>query len=189
MTFPLFTAAFLLMWSTFAAAQGTVYESKDQAGRPVFSDQPSPGAQPRDLPPPNVIEVSPTQPTQAAPEATAQRSSYTSLTITSPAHQDTVHTNTGEFDVGAEVTPGLQAAQGDVIRAKLDGNLLPRDYTSTIFRVTEAEWLSSADPDNVEHTLQLAVVDADGTSLIESAPIKFYALRATATQRRGPGPR
>jgi hypothetical protein len=178
----LFIAALLVIWSTFAAAQ-EVYESKDKAGRPVFSDQPTPGAQPMDLPPPNVIEVPPTPSQQAPPTTAAQKPSYTSFTITSPANGDTIHTNTGAFDVGVAIAPALQADQGDVIRAMLDGNLLRRSYTSANFHVTEAVWQGAANPDNVEHTLQLAIFDATGAPVIESAPIRFYAHRATAARR------
>jgi len=124
-----------------------------------------------------VIEVAPTRPQEAAP--TAPASGYTSLVITSPGHNGTIHSNTGAFEVGAEVRPALRAAQGDVMRARLDGIPLAQSYASANFRVTEADWRAAANPDNVEHTLQVAVVDGSGTVLIESAPIRFYAHRAT----------
>ena len=52
-------------------------------------------------------------------------------------------------------------------------------FSSVKFGVTEADWQRAASPDNVEHTLQLAIVDKTGAVLIESAPVKFYARRAT----------
>ena len=50
-------AAALAAQATALFAQ-TVYESKDKAG-PVFSDRPSSGATPIELPPPNVVSPPP----------------------------------------------------------------------------------------------------------------------------------
>ena len=44
----------LSLWGALALGQGAIYESQGPSG-PVFSDQPSPGATPVILPPPNVI--------------------------------------------------------------------------------------------------------------------------------------
>jgi hypothetical protein len=157
-----------------AAAQGAIYESKDKAG-PVFSDQPSPGGRPIDLPPPNVIQVPPTPPPQqAAPAAPAP--AYGSLAIVSPGNQDTIRSNTGAFDVRVQVQPALRS--GDVIRVKLDGTLLPQGFSSADFRITDSDWARAANLNNVEHTLQVAIANSSGAVLIESAPVSFFAQRA-----------
>jgi len=169
----LFIAMLVAVLPALAAAQGTIYESKDKAG-PVFSDQPSPGGRPIDLPPPNVIQVPSTPPQQAAPAAPAPV--YSSLAIVSPANQDAIRSNTGAFDVRVQVQPALRS--GDVIRVKLDGTLLPQSFSSADFRVTDSDWARAANPNNVEHTLRVAIASASGAVLIESAPISFFAQRA-----------
>ena len=44
---------------------------------------------------------------------------------------------------------------------------LARRFSSAKFGVTEADWQKSASPDNVEHTLQVVILDKTGAVLIE----------------------
>ncbi|HYK14847.1 MAG TPA: hypothetical protein VEW70_12750 [Burkholderiales bacterium] len=171
-------AIVLSTWSALSSSQTTIYESKDKAG-PVFSDQPSftdqpSAAKPIVVPPPNLSQgVRP--PPQPAPSAATPP--YSMLTISTPADGDTIHTNTGAFDIRAQSTPALRAAKGDRIRVKLDGNLLAASYRSGRISLTAADWQAAAE--NVDHTLEAAIVDTAGNVLIESAPVKFFAHRAT----------
>ena len=181
MTGPWFAAALLTILPTLAAAQGPVYESKDKAG-PEFSDQPSPDAKPIELAPPNVIQTTPPAPRQQPAPAAAPY--YTALAISSPMDGGTIHSNTGAFDVSVQLQPALRTARGDRIEARLDGRALARRFGSAKFGVTEADWQKSASSDNVEHTLQVVILDKSGAVLIESAPIKFYAHRATRVHRK-----
>ena len=103
MTRPLLVAIALAIGPTLAAAQSTVYESKDKAG-PVFSDRPSTGAKQIELGPANVIQTTPV-PQQATPTATAPY--YTALAISSPENEGTIHSNTGAFDVSVQLQPAL----------------------------------------------------------------------------------
>lgn len=167
----------VVAFCTLSGAQDSVYKSKDKAG-PVFSDEPSPGAKVIDLPPPNVIQTNPA-PTMPAPPVGNAPPPYRSLKIQSPADGSTIHTNTGEFSVSVYVIPALRAGAGDRIRVKLDGNALPSSYRSANFKVTAAEWQGAAAAE-VEHTLQVAVIDKTGAMLVESAPANFYAHRASA---------
>lgn len=170
----LFIAVMLVSWSALAAAQGSVYESRDKAG-PVFSDRPSSGAKAVDLPPPNVIQVDPL-PKQQPAAAPAQY--YTALAISSPANGGTVHANTGAFDVSVRLVPALRTARGDRIKAKLDGRLLARSFSSAKIDITEADWQNNANPDNTEHTLQVVVLDKSGAALMESPTVKFFVRRS-----------
>jgi len=165
-------------WCAPCAAQGAVYESKDKAG-PVFSDRPSPGAKPVELAPPNVIQTPKAPAARPAPAAPATPApNYSSLTITSLADEGTVHTNTGEFDIVVRSAPALRAKAGDRYRVTLDGKLLAKSYGSRTIRISEADWQAAAGTD-AKHTLQVAIVGPAGATLIQSAPISFYAHRAT----------
>jgi hypothetical protein len=182
MTRPLLAAVLLAIGPALACAQGPVYESKDKAG-PVFSDRPSAGAKPVELGPPNVIQTTPPPKQQPAP-ATAPAPYYTMLAISSPENGGTIHSNTGAFDVSVRLQPALRTARGDRIEARLDGRAIARRFSSGRFGVTEADWQKSASPDNVEHTLQVVVLDKAGAVLRESAPVKFFAHRATRAHRK-----
>jgi len=171
----------LSFWGALALGQGAIYESQGQSG-PVFSDRPSPGATQVILPPPNVIEperLAPAQP--ATPTPADQAPLYEKLAIASPANGDTVRTNTGEFDVQVNIVPALR--DGDRIQVKFDGTLLQRAFRSTAISLTESDWQLAA-AENVEHTLQAAVVDGTGVVLVESPVVSFYVHRATIQRRR-----
>ncbi|HEY6281401.1 MAG TPA: DUF4124 domain-containing protein [Burkholderiales bacterium] len=152
---------------TVALAQ-TVYESQDKEG-PVFSDTPSPGAQPIDLPPANVT------PAQQQPVSQPANPGYTSVVILSPQAQGTVHSNTGEFQVSLALTPALQS--GNAISISLDGTTLPTLRYSLQSNITPDEWQSAA-KDNVLHELEVVVLDGSGNTLITANPVQFYVHRA-----------
>lgn len=177
--FALLATCAALAWSVQSGAQ-TVYESKDKSGATVFSDRPTTGAKPMELQQPNVIQT-PAIP-KRAPAPAAAAPAYTSLAISSLENEGTVHTNTGEFQIAVRSVPALRAAAGDRIRITIDGNALPRKYSSGAVHVRAEEWQAAATQD-AQHRLQVAIVDAGGTTLIESRPITFYAHRATARKR------
>ena len=164
-----------------AALAQTVYESKDAAG-PVFSDRPSPGAVPVQLPPPNVVSPPPMQPAPAPATPAAAAPAYRRLAIVRPAAQDMVHSNTGAFDISARLSPRLRPE--DRVRVLIDGNPVPTLFRSTSIRISEQDWRAAATGDSGEHTLQLAVVDADGRPWIESEALRFYLRGVAAGGRR-----
>jgi hypothetical protein len=169
-------------WCSVCAAQTTVYETQDKKG-PVFSDRPLPDSKAIDLGAPNVIDVTPVAP--APPAAQAAPPPYSALAVTAPARGATLHTNTGAFTAGVKATPALRAGAGDRVRVALDGYVLPTRYRSTSIHITSADWQAAAS-DNVEHTLQVAIVDQAGMELVRSEPVTFYEQRATV--RRAPAP-
>ncbi len=173
-------ALLALLGGALAVAQTTVYESKDKAG-PVFSDKPSAGAAAVALPTPNVV-AGPKPAPVAAPQPAVAAPAYRSLSIASPANQATLHTNTGELALSARLNPALRP--DDSLRIKLDGQWLPSSFRSTRLRITAADWEAAATAASVEHSVQLAVVDAQGAVLIESAPVRFFVHRASVAGKR-----
>jgi hypothetical protein len=176
---PCFAAVVLAAASMAATAQTPIYESKDKAG-PVYSDKSSPGAVAAELPPPNVIQVPAIAP-PAPPPPMAAAPAYRSLAIVSLANESTVHSNTGAFDFSARAVPALRAS--DRIRIRLDGRMLPASFRSTLLRVTESDWKGAVGTQRPDHSLQLAIVDAQGRVLIESLPVRFYVQRTTVKAR------
>ena len=173
---PTWIIATVLVAHAMAPLAQTVYESKDKAG-PVFSDRPSPGAVPVELPPPDVVSPPAVKPAPDAPAPSASAPAYRRLVIVRPAEQDMVHSNNGAFEIRANLSPPLRP--NDRVRVLIDGNLVPTVFRSTSLQISESDWRSAAMGNNSEHTLQLAVVDANGTPWIESAPLRFY-LRGVA---------
>ena len=130
------------------------------------------------LPPPNVIDTAAPQ-AQPAPQQEGS-TGYSQLAIVFPADQGTLHTNTGAFDLKVALQPALNA--GDSFVVTLDGTPLAGRYTSGDIAVSEQDFQSAAS-DNVQHQLQVAVIDPGGNVLIAAAPVSFYVHRATVRQQ------
>lgn len=168
-------AAALLAATTAVWAQTTIYESRDKAG-PVYSDRPSAGAAPVEVAPGNVVAMP--KPAQLAPAAApASSPAYRSLVFVSPQAGGTVHSNSGEFEFSVRSVPALRS--GDRLRVQLDGATLQGSYRSTArVRVSEDDWRRAARPESNQHTLQVAIVDAQGNVLAATEPLSFYVQRA-----------
>jgi len=67
----------------------------------VFSDRPSAGAVPVELPPPNVVSTPAVKPVPDAPAPSASAPAYRRLVVQRPAEQDMVHSNNGAFGMSA----------------------------------------------------------------------------------------
>lgn len=165
-------------WSIEVVAQ--VYESKEKGGVPVYSDTPTQGAKPVDLPAPNVVNTP--QPAQPQSPSAPAAASYAQLAILAPAQQDTVHTNTGAFNVQVSLAPMLRP--GDAFVVTLDGNALPGRYTTPNISLTEQDYASAASATH-QHSLSVAVVDSNGNVLLSSNAVSFYVDRSTIRHRRG----
>ena len=177
---PLGLAMVLFVLASAASAQSQVYESKEQSGVPVFSDQPSPGSKAVTLPKPNISDA-PMPSVQPAPPAGAF--AYSQVSIVSPGAGGTVHSNTGEFTINVSVNPELNSDRGDRFLVRLDGNTLPRRYATPTIDVTTDDLGTVGLADNIEHRLEVSIVDSGGTVLIAATPVNFYLRRAIVHER------
>ncbi len=153
-------------------AQAQLYKSYDENGNVVYSDvPPSPSAAPLELPPVNVIEVTPLAPRADAasppgPPAAAAAVSYT-IAILQPTAEETIR-NQPTQRVQIDLQPPLQP--GHLVTVSIDGTLRSRG--------------TSLQPvlNNVErgtHQLTAAVVDAGGKPIVTSAPVTVHVFRQT----------
>ncbi len=151
-----------------------VYRWTDANGTTHYSDRPQPGAErvTVQVQPPasgsgrDVAPAADPANEDQRPEAVAR---YQSLTITSPAQEETLWNIEGQLDVAAAVQPALQP--GHALRFSLDGRTATAPPGSNQTRFPEVF--------RGEHSLQVAVVDAEGRVLISSPPIRFF-VRQTA---------
>jgi hypothetical protein len=163
----------VLSIATVAVAQ-PVYETSDRVG-PVFSDLPSAGAREITLPQINLMDSpSPQVANQPAPVVAP----YTAVQIMQPENGGTVHTNTGLFSMAVTLSPDLRTARGDAIAIRLDGTVLPVRRVTLQFDISPDEWQLAA-KDQVEHQVEVAVVDRAGRALLIATPVHFYVHRAT----------
>jgi hypothetical protein len=169
------TLVLLLIAANAAAA---VYKWTTSDGSVIYSDQPpTKNATPADLPQVQEITIVPPPSSsgegeEASSQAEASRGvEYTKLTITSPEDQAVLRENSGDVAVSIQLDPALQ--QGDKVAVILDGKEIGQGAGTT---------LTLSNVDRGTHTLQAAVKDADGKTLIESPTISFTVKRTSLLQ-------
>jgi len=163
---PIFTLAALLA-ATLALADDA-WKWTDAEGVVHYSDVPVEGAEQVNIseysrttgarisrPPPAVTAAA-----ETAPAAAAFR--YDSITIVSPAAEETLWNIEGVLNVSVNVSPALQ--NGHRIRAYFDGE--ERSVTGANFTIDEVF--------RGVHNLQVEVIDATGKLMIRSQPNRFY---------------
>lgn len=170
-----------------ATAQTPIYESRDKAG-PVFSDTQTPGSTQVDLAPINVIQTPKIAPSQAPSQPPAAGPGYGQLQITSPANGDTYWLHSGNLQIQVYLNPQLNSTLGHTLRVRVNGQLLPRSFTSNTINVAQGDFnlANARDDDNIQQSIQAVVVDATGKVLIESPTISLYVRRHIQYNRATP---
>ena len=173
----------LFAFLALALGGADVYRWIDADGQAHYSDRPQPGAEriTINVSPPASSSTDGTNPTVSTPAPADDPQppifTYQSLTITSPAQEQTLWNIEGQLDVVASVQPALQP--GHVLQFYLDGRMMPAEPGSSQTRFSEVV--------RGEHSLRVEVVDASGRSLVASPESRFY-VRQTAIPQPVPKP-
>lgn len=170
------TTTLILLLISFAAS-AAVYKWVKPDGTILYSDRPpNENTAPTDLP--DVQEIKVVPPSSSAPDIppsdqNEQQSTheYTKLEITSPANDSTLRDNSGKVDVSLSLEPPLQ--EGDVVAITLDGKDIGQGQSPAFF-------LNNVDRGT--HSLQVAVKDASGNTLISSSTVSFHVQRTSVLQ-------
>ena len=142
-----------------------VYRSVDAEGNVTYSDQPHEGAEKLDVKPPTIIPSTPNQIKSAADKTAKQAVPYTTVEIVAPANEETLR-NVQSVSVSGQLIPGLQTAFGHRVQILFDGS--PIREPGTALRATLNEVERGA------HTLQLVVLDRQGTAVARSPVSQFF---------------
>jgi len=161
-----------------ASALADVWRWVDDDGTVHFSDTPREGAEQIDVsesrrqtgtrlysPPPGAGDSGQSQGEQAPFR-------YDSLTVASPAAEETLWNIEGTLNVSLALTPGLQT--GHRVRVYFDGE--PRMVNSTSFTINDVY--------RGVHNIQAEVLDATGKLMIRSQPNRFYVQQNSVIQGR-----
>ena len=160
------------------------YKWTDENGVVHYSDRPQPGAEefvlPDTRPPTQIVLPRATNPVIGDSDDEGQdeqeQASYESLTIVSPAAEQTLWNIAGNLNVQLNLQPNLM--RGHQIRVYYDGQ--PRVVSGATFTLSEVFRGS--------HNLQAEVVDSNGELQIRSDPIRFYVQQTTIGGANRPGP-
>ena len=164
---------FILVSVLIAAgtAMAQAYRWVDEEGVVHYSDKPREGAERVVLPSDNVVTTRrrpAPRPTADEQQATDSAFQYESISVASPAAEETLWNIEGVLNVSLELRPSLQA--GHQVRVYFDGST-PRTVNGTSFQIEEVY--------RGVHNIQAEVVDATGKLMIRSEPNRFYVQQTT----------
>jgi hypothetical protein len=158
-----------------ASASADVWRWVDENGVVHFSDTPVEGAEQVDVSASARTtgarvyrDTTPSAaPGEEQPAGEEEAFRYQSLTITSPAAEETLWNIEGTLSVTLSVSPALQT--GHRVRVYFDGE--PRMVNATSFTIDEV-WRGV-------HNIQAEVLDETGKLMIRSQPNRFYVQQNT----------
>ena len=155
-----------------AAAQ--VYRHVDEEGNVTFSDQPAEDAErieigPTNTTPPPPADAFPPPP----PEPEVDSGPLYELAITSPEDETIIPRGPGNFSVTASVAPSLQPPHK--LQLMMDGAPREEPQTGTTWNLTNVF--------RGEHSIQVAVIDGEGTEVGISEPIRVFVFRPSSQFR------
>lgn len=178
----LVTAIVVLLGAGAVLAQA--YKWVDEDGVVHYSDRPQPGAEQVELPKsPPQSRAPATMSTNrfgssndaAAADPPARQEPpfrYESLTIASPAAEETLWNIEGVLNVSLDLQPALQP--GHRVRVYFDGE--PQLVSGTTFQLEEVY--------RGVHNLQAEVLDQSGKLMIRSVPNRFYVQQSSIAAPR-----
>jgi hypothetical protein len=166
-----FPGTILLLGLSISAQSAEIYQTKDADGNVVFSDQHSDEAEVVELsetmsytPPPEVPNLSlPEESTDAETDF-----QYSELIITSPAGDETIRSNSGDFQVAFSLNPTLQSNHSVVLL--MDGNNM---HTSK-----SVAPVNLPNVDRGTHSILVQIIDDEsGAVLLASNSVSVSILR------------
>ncbi|MGR3969415.1 DUF4124 domain-containing protein [Shewanella sp. 1180_01] len=150
-------------------AQATVYKWVDKDGKVHYSDEPQPNAQVVELKEKTLNQIAlPLPKTESNNANQAIESIQYQVNITSPAEEETVRDNNGDFDVVATITPELKSQY--LMALKLDGNTIGQPQIGGTFKLKNI--------DRGEHTLVVDALTQNGKVFASSSPRKIFLHQA-----------
>ncbi|PCJ45250.1 MAG: hypothetical protein COA74_16000 [Gammaproteobacteria bacterium] len=147
-----------------------VYTWIDDSGNRMYSDTPRDGAELMKIEegtnytPPN--QDGHKNYSEMKPKIVPTAFVYNSFAIVSPANDQTIRNNNGDFQVAIDIRPKL--ASGHKLRLEIDGQLVQNSNSS---------FISLANVDRGTHTLIAYIVSADNKTLKATRPVIIHLHR------------
>ncbi|MDJ0759979.1 MAG: DUF4124 domain-containing protein [Woeseiaceae bacterium] len=160
MDYRLFIALLLVLAS--AQSFGQAYRWVDEDGVVHYSDRPQAGAEEIILPKAQSMQMVRRAPRPRESEPEEPTTGYDSISIASPAAEDTLWNIEGNLTVTVALEPGLR--QGHQVRLFVDGR--ERMFDTTNIELTEIY--------RGAHNLQAEIINESGQMVARSEPIRFY---------------
>ncbi|HET6724616.1 MAG TPA: DUF4124 domain-containing protein [Gammaproteobacteria bacterium] len=171
------TALIVLLAFTLTplCAAATLYKWTDKNGVVHYSDQPHKGAKPVNLPGLTSFSAPPVPEQGREKQTGAPAKPYDTFTITFPKPEGTIHANDGQVAVTVMLDPPLR--QGDKLVYTLD-NKQAGAAASTSIKLTHVQ--------RGAHTVSVSVIDANGETVQQAQPVKFYVRHNSQLFQKNP---
>jgi hypothetical protein len=176
---------FLLLFGlSLGAGADTLYKWVDKDGTVHYSDNPDAKNaevfKPPELSAYKSVSVSSTKkPSQKANgDASADAANISGFTILAPQEEETIISNQGIFSF--KISTGARQEEGDFFKLEIDGKLINRRHTNSIFSVTSLE--------RGAHKARVFRFDKDNKLIAETSIRTFYLRKASIhdPQRKKP---
>ncbi|NNJ94875.1 MAG: DUF4124 domain-containing protein [Halobacteria archaeon] len=166
----------LLLLATPAVAD--VYKTVTPDGEVIYSDVKTQGAKQMNVPKPQTYTPTPLPVRVNPPAAPEEKEVYSSFTIDSPVNKETIRDNLGNIPLLLTLEPELVAKDGHRIQYFLDGQPHGRPTVDTEKTYTNV--------DRGEHQVSAAVIDGNGTSIINTLTVNVFVHREASRHPNSP---
>ena len=175
--------ALACLWLPSKAPLAEIYKRVLPDGSVVYSDEPSPGAERVELPPPQTIPAPPPPAAPATPRAgqrkTEEAVDYRLVKITQPGNDAQIRENSGRVEISVQVEPPLQNRAGHRLVLMMDGKEVARSNGNLHFVLENV--------DRGTHELVAEIQDRKGRRLKRSRTVLFHLFRYSRLQGSHPG--
>jgi len=154
-----------------ATANAEVYKSINADGDVIYSDVPTQGAKPVEMPElPTYTPVPlPAAPVAPATKVKAAEDAYSKFSLAGPKNEETILYTAGNVNVSVTLEPALQVEKGHRIEYFLDDQPQGKPVASLS--------TSFLNVDRGTHTVSAAVIDESGKVIIKTKPATIYIRR------------
>lgn len=165
--------AMMLCYAVAGPAIAGVYKHVNPDGSVEYTDIPSDaGQKPVEVSPPSTYSPPPLPKTKTT--AKPAFTQYESVSITSPADDETIRSNNGALAISASSSPGLQGR--DTFRLLMDGNTAGESKSGQF---------NLSNVDRGSHTLTVQII-REGETVSQSQPVTVHLHRASTQQKATP---
>lgn len=145
-----------------------IYRIQQQDGNIIFTDRPSPTAEPINLPSPRVIKNDSTEAIQSQTGHKKSIFSYQSVMIESPINDMIIRENAGNVMVNVAIQPDVIEQYNHQIVVYLDHREVARGYARSI---------TLKNVDRGTHELEVRIEDSQGNTHLTSSRQLFHLQR------------
>jgi len=169
----------LIMLLLAGSAHAEIYKSINAAGEVVYSDTRTQGAETMKMPALSTYATPPVTPSAISKKAkSVETAVYEDFVFLTPEDDATIRNNQGIINAELKLTPALRGKLNHRVQFYLDGEAYGEPGSSIRTVMSDVE--------RGEHSLTASVLDANGDTLISTAPVIVHLHRESIYNPNNP---